>query len=74
MTPRLPGLEAPRTIASPCCPFQTPCQPRGRATIGPERIMDGCVNRFITCECGRQVDESRNTSGRSGVRRESEDA
>lgn len=59
-------LVAPVTVASPICVYERrPCHRRGRAILGPEVVLDGCVNRSIVCvTCGAHGEESRNTEPR----------
>lgn len=50
MTPQ-PSLF-PRTVKSPLCLY-VHCTKKGRATLGEPIDCDGCVNRSVTCQCGR---------------------
>ena len=54
-----PLEHAPADIASPLCCYERPCPRKGRAVLGPERDLRGCVNQSITClTCGATGERS----------------
>lgn len=52
-------------MRSPICFYAAPCPRAGVAELGPEEVLDGCINRAIRClTCGRTGIESINTEPR----------
>lgn len=56
-------------VRSPLCRYQEPCSPRGMAVLGAPEDFGGCINRTITCGCGRTGESSTNTARRGAQRR-----